>query len=257
MRVSQAMTDTKTTIPRTSSRRGQPRRSQSDWRIRGRSAPLCEGGVLAAGLLSSGIAIIASGLVGQSQLPWAPPFAVVVLWAGLITSVAASFRREVPAGLLRFATRDIIWGLSLGLTLRVVQGAISSANTTPFPSTPEEGAAQGQGAALSFIVTSGLISPIVEEFFFRGLILVCVWQILVRSLNLVVAGAISLTISTLAFMALHLVFAPLGEAQLTQLALVGVLCGVCTVATGRVWGAVLTHLVYNASFLGLLALGST
>ena len=251
------MTDTTTAIPRTSSRRGQPRRSQSDWRISGRSVPLCEGGVLAAGLLSCGIAIIASGLVGQSQLPWAPSFAVIVLWAGLMLSVAVSFRREVPAGLLRFATRDIIWGLSLGLTLRVVQGAISSANTTPFPSTPDEVATQGKGAALSFIVSSALISPIVEEFFFRGLILVCVWQILIRSLNLVIAGAISLTISTLAFMALHLIFAPLSEAQLTQLALVGVLCGVCTVATGRVWGAVLAHLVYNASFLGLLALGPT
>lgn len=231
-------------------------RRRSDWRLGGRGVHRWDGAVLSMALISCGVGVIASGWVGQSSMPWAPALSVIVLWVGLGVPFALALSRGVPAGLFSFRARDLLWGICLGLALRIIQGVLTNANSSPFPSLSGAAGTRDELVGLTFRVASGLISPLFEEFFFRGVLLVALFQMARRPLGFAGAGAIATVASASVFVCLHLFFAGLTGEEATQLALVGVGCAMYTLATGRLWGAVLIHLTYNASFFGLAALGA-
>jgi len=244
------------TVHSSTARRQRSSRARSDWRLGGRGVHRWDGVVLATALFSCGVAVIASGWVGRSFMPWAPALSVIVLWMGLGLPAVLAFSRGVPARLLTFHASDLLWASCIGLALRILQGMLSDANSSPFPSFSSGAGTRDELAGLTFRVASGLVSPLFEEFFFRGVLLVALYQMLRRPLGFAGAGAAATVASVALFVCLHLFFEGLSGAEVTQLAFVGFGCACYTLATGRLWGAVLIHLIYNASFFGLMALGT-
>lgn len=244
------------TVQSSAARRERSSRARSDWRLGGRGVHRWDGVVIATALISCGVAVIASGWVGGSPMAWAPALSMVVLWAGLGLPAVLAFSRGVPARLLTFHARDLLWAFCLGLALRILQGMLSNANSSPFPSFSGGADTRDELVGLCFRVASGLVSPLFEEFFFRGVLLVAMYQMLRRPLGFVGAGVAATVASVALFVCLHLFFEGLSGAEVTQLVFVGFGCAVYTLATGRLWGAVLIHLTYNASFFGLMALGT-
>jgi len=55
---------------------------------------------------------------------------------------------------------------------------------------------------------------------------------------------------------LHSAFESLALASGVQLFVVGAVCALTVLLTGRMWGAVCIHVVYNVSFLMLAVLGT-
>ncbi len=95
-----------------------------------------------------------------------------------------------------------------------------------------------------------------EEFFFRAVILVTAYRLLRRSVGSLAGGMSAALISAGTFVLVHQAFAPLPLAAAFQLSLLGIVCAAVVLSTGRIWGAVLAHVVYNVTFLGLGVMGS-
>ena len=69
-------------------------------------------------------------------------------------------------------------------------------------------------------------------------------------------GVAALLVSSGGFVLLHATGGSLSIADAVQLLAVGGMGGLLVLLTGRIWGAVLTHVVYNASYLALVAAGT-
>ncbi|WP_285137042.1 CPBP family intramembrane glutamic endopeptidase [Microbacterium sp. lyk4-40-TSB-66] len=178
------------------------------------------------------------------------------LWLGMAAPAALFLVRSRPKGLLRFRATDLVWGLGLGLGLRLVQGVLERADLQPFPTVQSIGGPFSSGWWLEQVLASGVVAPVAEEFFFRAVILVTVYRLLRRQTGAVAAGAAALLCSAGTFVLLHEAFALLSVAAAVQLFFVGVVCGALVLLTGRIWGAVLVHIVYNVTFIGLAVIGS-
>nr|WP_256431122.1 CPBP family intramembrane glutamic endopeptidase [Plantibacter sp. CFBP 8804] len=121
------------------------------------------------------------------------------------------------------------------------------------PSTAGGGVPAGSALIVaSFVVAvlaATVIAPVVEELFFRGLLL--------RSVRGSLPGRaawIAVVISAALFASLHLVVASgPSEALVTGVGtfLVGLGTGTAAVLTGRLGPAIVTHIVFNASVLVL------
>lgn len=158
-------------------------------------------------------------------------------------------------GLFRYRAVDLLWGLGLGLALRFMQGALSGANASAFPSVSDSGESL-RGWVVAQAVPAGGFGPVIEEVFFRAVLLVALFELLRRSSGSLAAGVAATLISTGAFVCLHAAFAPLTLVDALSLAIVGAVCANLVLLTGRLWGAVLLHAMYNLSFLSLVAIGS-
>ena len=179
----------------------------------------------------------------------------VALWAGLLVPVVIGFRRGRPRGLLSFRATDLLYGLALGLLLRTVQGwlAVAAGDDGALPS---YSTIDGQLSSLwlfTGLIAPVVVAPLVEELLFRGVVLVSVHRIAQRGLE---GGLLALIASTASFVALHAVSGITRWDEPVALAFVGIVCGVLVLSTGRIWGAVLVHLVFNGSYV-VLALAGT
>lgn len=233
-----------------------PRRTRrTDWRQGGRAVSYWDVSVLVATAVSGAIGLIGATLTRSIQEPWAQSASVVALWAGMLGAVVIAFSRARPAGLLRLRLVDLVWGLGVGIVLRAAEGITSGANTAAFPAS--DSSASGLSAnALRDAFAAGLAGPLVEEFFFRAVLLVVLFQCFRRSLGYVAAGVTSLFASTGAFVCMHAVFSTLSLSDGVQLAILAVACSSLVLLTGRIWGAVLTHLTYNGTLLLIGLMGA-
>lgn len=236
--------------PQTAPRR---HRRRTDWRQGGRAVSRWDTSVLAAVGIGGGAGVVVAGLVARIPAPWAPAVSLLVLWAGMLAAVAFAFTRARPAGLLALRPTDLVWGVGVGLALRAAQGFASGANSAPFPSSNVK-TGEGPAELLGDALAAGLAGPFVEEFFFRAVLLVALFQLLRRNLGYVAAALTATLVSAGAFICLHAAFASLSLADGLQLFFVGAACAALVVLTGRIWGAVLAHVVYNVTFvlLGLI-----
>ncbi len=214
------------------------------------------GKVLAVALVAGGLAVIAAGLLSRVPVAWASLASVASLWGLLLVAVIYAFMRGRPAGLLRLRGTDVLWGVTLGLVFRLVQGWMSLADTKPFPIFPGGGASDGHRGWAFEAVGTALVGPIVEEFFFRAVVLVAVYQIFRRSLGYSAAGVTAILSSAGGFVLLHAFFSPLALTDALQFFIVGAATAVLVIMTGRLWAAVFAHVVYNVSFLVLAFLGT-
>ncbi|XUK63789.1 CPBP family intramembrane metalloprotease [Plantibacter sp. RU18] len=190
--------------------------------------------------------------LGGYLLVWIPLLAAVVV---------ARFALRPPPGeptVLGFAFRpiDLLWGLTAGLILRILVSVLEVLVTGSAPAMANGPAPSGSVVIVaSFVIAvlaAILFAPLVEELFFRGLLL--------RSVQGSVPGRaawVTVLVSAALFAALHLVVAngPT-EALIAGVGtfLVGLGTGTAAVLTGRLGPAIVTHVVFNAS---LLVLGVT
>lgn len=194
--------------------------------------------------------------IGRSQESWAPTLSLLTLWAAMLMAVTFALVRSQPAGLLRFRPLDLLWGLGIGLILRMVQGFIGGANLSAFPALQASGDQLGGGSTVAPVIYLGMAGAVVEELFFRMLLLVVLFQMLRRTVGPAAAGMTALLVSTGGFVLLHAFFSAISLVDAMQFFLLGATCSLLVLLTGRVWGAVLVHLVYNGTLLALVFVGA-
>lgn len=170
--------------------------------------------------------------------------------------VIFALTRSIPAGLLRFRPIDLMWGAGLGVGLRLLQGWMEGIESSAFPTVVTLDGSLPQTWWFTTALPAGVVAPVLEEFFFRAVVLVAVYQLFRRSVGLVAASLTALLASAGGFVLLHSAFEALTLTGGVQLFAVGVTCSLTVLLTGRIWGAVCIHAVYNVTFLALALLGT-
>jgi membrane protease YdiL (CAAX protease family) len=131
--------------------------------------------------------------------------------------------------------------LPLGLALEVVAGIVLlpiSHFVNHAPQRVVEDLDTAHGAKLALLaVTALFIAPVVEELFFRGLLL--------RSLQRRVSAPAAVVIAALAFGLAHVVFDFGSGVVLPALVALGMLSGVFAVRTGNLSRSILLHVGFN------------
>ncbi|GAA4777767.1 CPBP family intramembrane glutamic endopeptidase [Microbacterium gilvum] len=245
-----------TSVAHLTPRRSRERRDARSWLESSRTTRRWNTDLIAWTAVSLGVGVLAS-LSASLLLPAATASIVgpLALWAGMVVPIVIAIRRGRPTGLFAFRATDILWGVALGLLLRTVQGwlAVAAGDSGALPGYPT---LDGQLPALwwlTAIVLPVAVAPLVEEVLFRGVILVAVYRIARRGLEGAVLAVIA---STAVFVALHAVSGMARWDEPFVLALVGIACGVVVMSTGRIWGAVLVHVVFNGSWVVLSLAGT-
>lgn len=187
----------------------------------------------------------------------------VVLWAALLVPVVFAYRRGIPRGLLRIRAVDVLYAVVLGGVLRVVQGwlAVVFGGSGSLPSYPSLDGGPPAFWWLEDLLGGALVAPVVEEFFFRGLLLVVIFTLVRRfagndGAGVGLGGFVAVAASTGLFVVTHFLTGPLSADAAVSLTLVGLVCGMLVVFTGRIWPAVLVHIVYNGTGVLLTVAGT-
>lgn len=236
-------------------RLGRSRRT--DWRLGGTAVRRWDSIVLAIALLSLGIGAFGSALVSSVWVsPWSGLVSTAALWVGMLFAVVYAFSRGRPAGLLTLRPVDVLFGLVLGLFLRMLQGWLTDAGAQPMPSIATLDGAIPSTWFLTEALPGALIAPAVEEFFFRTVLLVTVYSLLRRPAGRFAAALAAVLVSTAAFILMHAVDGSLPIAEALPLGAVGLTCALLVMLTGRIWGAVVVHIVYNTAMLVIVAAGT-
>jgi membrane protease YdiL (CAAX protease family) len=174
----------------------------------------------------------------------------------LAVAVVFAFTRSRPDGILKALPVDLLWGLGLGMGLRLLQGVSEGANSAAFPVVANLSGGLPPEWFFANVLPAAVVGPLVEEFFFRAVVLISVFQYLYRPVGAIAAALTGLLVSVGSFVLLHSLFGPLSLQAAVQLAIVGTTCGALVLLTGRIWAAVIAHSVYNISYLVLLAVGT-
>ncbi|MFE1665395.1 CPBP family intramembrane glutamic endopeptidase [Microbacterium sp. P02] len=229
-----------------------------DWRLGGRTVRRWRERLLAIAFFSLGLGLLAGALL-ISMLPvtWGPMAATGVLWIGMLVPVVWAFTRSRPIGLLRLRPVDLLYGLAIGAALRIAQGWIELAlgEDGALPSYPVIGGNLPSGWLFTDVVSPGLIAPVIEELFFRAVLVVALFTVFRRQVGSLFAGVIALLGSTGVFVLAH-GLQPSEGAGVVGLIMLGATCSALVLLTGRIWGAVLVHAVFNLSFVALAMAGT-
>ena len=178
--------------------------------------------------------------------------AQVGFWIGLLGAVVVVSRRggtgDVAADFgLRFRAVDVLVGGLSGFGAQVAVVLLYLPFRSFFDSKDLEQPARelaDKAHGVTFVVFALVIAvgaPVVEELFYRGLLL--------RSLQRYMASGPAVIVSGLVFGVTHFELL-----QLPALALVGVLFAVLAVRTGRLGPAIWAHIAFNATTVIALAL---
>jgi membrane protease YdiL (CAAX protease family) len=131
--------------------------------------------------------------------------------------------------------------IPLGLAFEIIAGIVLLPISRFIGHTPQrvvQDINTAHGAKLAVLaVTALLIAPVVEELFFRGLLL--------RSLQRRMSAPAAVAVSALAFGLAHVVFDFGAGAVLPALVALGMLSGVLTVRTGNLSRSILLHMGFN------------
>lgn len=187
----------------------------------------------------------------------------VVLWLGLLIPVVLAYRRAIPRGLLKFRAVDLLYGIVLGGALRLIQGWLAAAfgGSGALPSYPSLDGALPTLWWLEDLLGGALVAPVVEEFFFRGLLLVVIFTLVRRfagndAAGVGLGGFIAVVASAGLFVVAHYLTGSLSVDAAASLTLVGLVCGALVVLTGRIWPAVIVHVMYNGAGVLLMVAGT-
>ncbi|KAF2413440.1 hypothetical protein B1729_09985 [Microbacterium sp. B35-04] len=180
------------------------------------------------------------------------------LIAAVILAVRVSGDRFAPAtGLRGFSWIDIAAGIGVGLLARaLVELAAPTAGGLGAGLGAGLGGAEEAGVVAATVVALAgavLVTPFIEELFFRGLLQRALADALTDA-GPAVAGVVAVLVSTAAFTALHVVAAGsvVGVGLVLGTVAVGLGCGILSLLTGRLGGAITAHIVYNAIGVALL-----
>ena len=243
-----------------------PRRSRrsshearTDWRLGGRTVYRWREGLLAIALISLGAGVLLGSLIAAVwDSPWAAASATAIIWIGMLLPVVWAFTRSRPIGLLRLRAVDVLYGVVLGALLRTTQGWIEGLDGTPaeWPGLVQVGGSIPFSSMVVDVVGPVVVAPLVEEFYFRAVVLVSLYTVLRRPFGKLTAGMVAALGSTALFVVMHGISGAADESGVVSLSLLGLVCALLVLLTGRIWGAVLVHVVYNASYVALMAVAS-
>ena len=240
-------------------RRRSSRPARTDWRLGGRTVHRWREGLLALALVSLGAAVLLASLVTTVWgSPWAAASATVLIWIGMLLPVVWAFARSRPVGLLRLRPLDLLYGLVLGALLRTSQGWIEGLGGMPaaFPTLLSvEGAPPAASVAMD-VIAPIVVAPVVEELFFRGVVLIALYTVLRRPFGPLTAALVAALASTALFVLVHGITGAADVSGVIALSMLGVVCALLVLLTGRIWGAVLVHVVYNGTYVALAVIGS-
>lgn len=216
-----------------------------------------------AEMLGWGVCALGLGVIGAHLVRLALPAdaagdaAQALVWLCFAVPIALAFRRSRPFGLLRMRAIDVAYGVVFGVVVRGAQGVIGGLSGTPAP-WPSTFSTDG-ALPSSFVtqaVTGTLVTPVLEEGFFRGVVLVCAFVLLRRFAGPAAAGVASVALSTTLFVLAHQLVGSPDAVDLATLTVLGVTTGAFVLATGRLWPAALVHVVFNATGFAMLAVGT-
>ena len=100
-----------------------------------------------------------------------------------------------------------------------------------------------------------------RKFFFRGLLLVVIFTLVRRfagndAAGVGLGGFIAVVASAGLFVVAHYLTGSLSVDVAASLTLVGLVCGALVVLTGRIWPAVIVHVMYNGAGVLLMVAGT-
>ncbi|WP_157811319.1 CPBP family intramembrane glutamic endopeptidase [Microbacterium lacus] len=239
--------------------RRRRRRPARDWREGGSTVRRWGYDLLGWTMLSFG-----AGILGSSALSTLAPtlggglIAPLVMWAGMLVPIVLAFSRSRPRMLLRFRWVDLLYGVVLGGALRVVQGwlDVAAGASGAFPSYPTVNGSLTPDWWFTEALTPVIIGPTIEELFFRGVLLVAIFTVVRRAFGKGFAAFIALVVTTGVFVLAHGISGAVGWDDAVVFTLVGLVVGLLVLLTGRIWGALLVHMVFNGTYV-LLALTGT
>ncbi len=200
--------------------------------------------------LSAALAVSMIAAQGISSPVASTVTATVIVWAGLLLPVLILRPSAQPQVWLRLS--DVLLALAFGIALRafaqVVQAAVYGNTQLLWPSVTRIDGQLPELFWFTAVVSAALVSPILEELAFRGVILPA----------LSARGtSVGVVLSSIIFAAFH-VTQSLGSgvsaaltAGLTSLS-VGLITGFLVATTGRLAPAIGVHIVYNASWVVLV-----
>ncbi|MCP2638124.1 CPBP family glutamic-type intramembrane protease [Microbacterium sp. HD4P20] len=209
--------------------------------------------VAAAGVVIAGLVVSLYRGIGATG--WIGSLAdLVIISVPFVLAAVVAIRLAATPGfvrrvLLRWRWTDVAFGLGVGLLVRALLELL----------VPTTGSLLGGFGTVSIAAVAvialgaALVTPIVEELFFRGVAVAALLDVF-GSLGRVVAAVASVAVSTAAFVALHVVAAGgmvTWGALLGPLA-IGVGCGILFAVTGRVAAGICAHVVSNAIGVALL-----
>ncbi|MBW9122406.1 CPBP family intramembrane metalloprotease [Microbacterium trichothecenolyticum] len=174
-----------------------------------------------------------------------------LLGAVIVAARVTHERFAAATGLRGFSWIDLVAGLGVGLIARaLVELAAPSAGGLGGGLVMDSGFV---AATIVGLVGAVLVTPLVEELFFRGLLQRALGDALAGA-GRWVAGAVAVLFSTALFAGLHALaagaFVPTG--LLVGTLAVGLGCGVLTLLSGRLAGALIAHVTFNAIGAALL-----
>ncbi len=197
-------------------------------------------------LLAVGVAALAPGTSGLLR--------TAILWSGMAVAVVCALVVQRAPGLFRLRFADVVWGLGGAALLRLIGGVVSNASVAPFP-TANDTTASLSSWVVQEGVPAGLIGPVVEEMFFRAVLVVALYRLLSSRLGPATAALrrhwSPRVPSCFCTQRLRLC----NYLTRSSCSLWGRVRGSRT-SDRRVWGAILLHVTYNASFLLLAVVGS-
>lgn len=229
------------------------RTRRTDWRLGGRTVLRWRESLLAIALVAVGAGILAAAGVRGLGLGGTIP--ALIIWGAMIVPVVIALARSRPIGLLRFRAVDVLWGIGLGVLVRLVQGWAEGANAA-FPRLATVNGAPAAGWWFTDLIAPVLVAPIVETFFFQGVLLVALYTVLRRPVGGFTAGFAAVLVTTALFVFAHAVTGATAVSDVVALSALGLVAGVLVLLTGRIWGAVLVHLVFNATGAAILVIGT-
>lgn len=220
-------------------------------------------GVLLGGLLISGICAEAVDSAQLRLVAFDQHFWLVVsylaVWIPLGASIVLSGRwRRSSAGAARAAHRrfraiDLLWGLSLGLVARAAASVLEMLFFGRSGSGEVTLGAVDEGIWWIFgaIIAPLILAPVIEEIFFRGILLPSI-QRSAAGLGERTSRVLSVIVSAVAFALLHLVAVDSSSSALVvglSTLIFGLVTGVLVATTGRIGGAIVAHITFNALVL--------
>lgn len=210
-------------------------------------------GLVAGLVLSTLFGGLWLGLSGSDELSLAGrAFGQVGLWVGLVGCVVLASRRKGTGSLaadfgFSISRQDVLVGVIAALVAQFVVVPLVTIALYPLLGDPDVGApvrdlvdSAGGVKAVGLVLMAAVGAPLVEELFFRGLVL--------RSLARRVGQVLAVVGSSVIFGVSHLNDLPLDATIVVMagLSALGVVLAVLAVRTGRLGSAIVAHATFNA-----------
>jgi len=208
------------------------------------------------GVVLAALFVVFAGLAASKLWVTDPNLSLLLsylaVWVPLLGAVGVAWYRHGHDLGLRFRPLDLLWGLSIGLLARSMASAVEllgyghvGTGAVTFGETVYDG-----WWLFGALAAPVLIAPLLEELFFRGLLLRSVLGTTrTAGGGRVSSSVIAVVVSGLVFALVH----TLTAGSTTAVVVVGVStfvfgasAAVLSVVTGRLGGAVVAHVTFNA-----------